>query len=324
MVAAAPSCNALVWFVMSGHKPVLLSETIALLASNAGGRYLDATFGGGGHTTALLEHGSALHVTAIDCDPEAIARARVLEDRFPSRFRVVDANFRHLARALPGSRFDGILFDFGVSSFQLDDAARGFSFGRPGPTDMRLDPRAGSSAALFLETAPEERLVEAVRDFGEERHWRRVVGAIVAARGTGRLSDTRSLADVVAGAIPARDRATSRIHPATRTFQGLRIAVNDELGAIDAALPAAFELLEPGGVLAAIAFHSLEDRRVKRAFRRLAGMPESEDDHRPADLRERRAELLTRRGVRPSEGEVALNPRARSATLRAVRRLPAP
>ena len=219
------------------------------------------------------------------------------------------------------SGLDGVLFDFGLSSFQLDDPERGFSFRTDGPADMRMDRRAGVPASRWLETATEEMLTGAIRDLGEEPHWRRVVRALVAARGTGALGRTGSLAQVIAAAIPARDRRTLRIHPATRSFQGIRIAVNNEIAAINAALLAAFEKLGPSGVLCAISFHSLEDRPVKQIFRHLCGMPESSDDSTPQDLRTRRAEALTRRPVVPSDEELESNPRSRSAKLRAIRRL---
>jgi len=304
----------------TGHKPVLLREVMGFLSPVAGGHYLDCTFGGGGHSRAILEAAPGTQVIALDRDPEAAARAEALAAEFPGRLAFRTENFGSLA-AMAESGFDGVLFDFGLSSFQLDDPERGFSFRADGPADMRMDRRAGVPASRWLETATEEMLTGAIRDLGEEPHWRRVVRALVAARGTGALGRTGSLAQVIAAAIPARDRRTLRIHPATRSFQGIRIAVNNEIAAINAALLAAFEKLNPSGVLCAISFHSLEDRPVKQIFRHLCGMPESSDDSTPQDLRTRRAEALTRRPVVPSDEELESNPRSRSAKLRAIRRL---
>jgi 16S rRNA (cytosine1402-N4)-methyltransferase len=263
MVAEAPQKTLRA--MATGHLSVLLRETLELLAPRAGGRYLDCTFGGGGHAAALLEAAADITVVALDRDPAAAPRAAELEARFPGRFRRVDLDFGRLA---------------------------------------------------------EEMLVRAVRDFGEEQSWRRVVRAIVAARGTGALQRTSSLATLIAEAIPPRERHASRIHPATRAFQGIRIAVNDELGALERALPVAFAKLRAGGVLAVISFHSLEDRPVKQAFRRLCGQPESADDARPQDERAltQVAEPLTRRPVVPDVAEIERNPRSRSAKLRAIRK----
>jgi 16S rRNA (cytosine1402-N4)-methyltransferase len=281
----------------AGHQPVMLGEVLAQLAPRPGGLYLDATFGGGGHTGALLAAAPDVRVVAFDRDPAAAARAAALQQVHGDRLTFVDRDFGRLEE-LAQTGFDGGLFDLGVSSFQLDDAVRGFSFRHDAPADMRMDPRAGVPAALWLETATEEMIVRAVRDLGEEAHWRRVVRAIVAARGSGALARTASLAAVIAEAIPARDRHTSRIHPATR----------------------AFARLAAGGVLAVISFHSLEDRPVKQFFRRMCGQPESAADHTPQDFRVKLAEPLTRRPLTPGDDELAANPRSRSAKLRALRK----
>jgi 16S rRNA (cytosine1402-N4)-methyltransferase len=303
-----------------GHVPVLLRETLELLAPRDGAKLLDGTFGGGGHTRALLSAAENIVVVATDRDPDAHARAQEVSDEYKQRFRFYQMNFGDLAELEEGD-FDGILFDFGLSSFQLDQTERGFSFRLDAPLDMRMNPQAGISAAEFLETADDEALVRAVRNYGEEQRWRRVVQAIVDARGTGRLQRTGSFAELVAQAVGPTPRGRKAVHPATRTFQGVRVEVNDELSAIERGLPAAFDRLAPGGVLAAISFHSLEDRIVKRFCRKMAGRPEHSNDSRTMDQRQVQATMIATRPVLPTEAEISMNPRSRSARLRGIRKL---
>ena len=306
----------------AGHAPVLLGEALEALAVRPDGFYVDATFGRGGHSRALLEQlGERGTLLAIDRDPQAVAAARVQFGADP-RATIVHAPFSRLGEVLgdAGRRADGILLDLGVSSPQLDDASRGFSFLRDGPLDMRMDPGSGESAAQWLARAGEREIATVIARLGEDRFARRIARAIVDARAAGPIETTGQLAEVVSRAVPTREPGK---HPATRTFQALRIHVNRELEELEEVLPQAVEALAPGGRLAVISFHSLEDRMVKRFLRRAA-----QDDPAwaglPAIPAQARAKLrLVGRAVFPSEGEVAANPRARSAVLRAAERVAA-
>ncbi len=305
---------------MVKHAPVLLDEALDALSPKSQGRYIDCTFGGGGHTRALLESAQGVEVTSMDCDPDAILRAEPLTLDYGKRFRFVDANFSRLDEVADGL-YDGVLFDLGLSSFQLGEASKGFSFRLDAPIDMRFDSREGVSASEFLETSSKASLIRAVRDYGEERRWKRVVNAILEARGTGRLSRTKSAARLVEKVIGGN---RSRIHPATKTFQGIRIAINGELESLAMALPQAFRQLRKGGVLVVISFHSLEDRITKRFFRRMAGRPEHRGDSTSVQERECCAKLLKTKAVKPRPEEVERNPRSRSARLRAIIKLSNP
>ena len=309
---------------MSGHAPVLLGEVLDLLGQaqceTSSSKYVDATFGGGGHTRAILERFTDANVVGIDQDPAARERAVEIEKDFQGKFRLETRNFSEMGK-LHDTDLTGVLMDLGVSSYQLDEAARGFSFRSDAPLDMRMNPQQGQSAADFLENASQGEIETALRDYGEEAGWRKIANAIVGVRGTGILQRTASFADLVEQYAPRPSPRRRRIHPATRTFQGIRIAVNRELESLEAALPAAFEKLAPGGVMAVISFHSLEDRIVKRYFRKMAGRPEGNHDFRPQDEREVLCGLLTRKPVVPGEEETLRNPRARSAKLRAIRKL---
>ncbi len=304
---------------MKGHLPVLAEQTIELLEPQKGGLYIDCTFGGGGHTELLLEAGAG-KVIGLDQDPSAVARADALKVKYGERFEFRRMNFRDIDQ-LEEMEIEGFLFDFGVSSFQLDEIDRGFSFRGDAPLDMRMNPEAGLSAADWLAEATREQLIEAVRNYGEERNWRRIVDTIIEKRGSSAITTTTELADLVLSCTPARIRFASKLHPATKTFQGIRIVVNDEISVIEEALPIAFERLRTGGRLCVISFHSLEDRIAKRLFRHLAGRPEGKKDNRTQDQREVKAELVGRRPTTASDKEIADNPRSRSAKLRALRKV---
>ena len=302
------------------HAPVLLDAALDALRIRADGCYVDATFGRGGHAGAILGRlGEEGELIAFDRDPEASAAAATLFAGEP-RARFIHARFSELGRHLAAGSVDGILFDLGVSSPQLDEARRGFSFLRDGPLDMRMDPQAGESAADFLARASEREIAMVIQRLGEDRHGRRIARAIVAARSIAPITTTGRLAGIIAAAVPGREPGR---HPATRSFQALRIHVNDELGEIERALPQAVAALAPAGRLVVISFHSLEDRIVKRFLRNAtreapewAGMPDV-----PTEARARLA--LVGRAVFADEAEVQRNPRARSAVLRAAERVAA-
>lgn len=302
------------------HTPVLLQETLAALQLHAGGRYLDGTVGAGGHAAGLLEKTSPDgHLLGLDRDPQALKVARRRLARYGDRAHLVQASYDSMG-AIAGEigwrHVDGVLLDLGLSSLQLADPERGFSFRFEGPLDMRFGPEIERTAADWVNETGEEELAAIIAEYGEDRKARRIARAIVAARP---LETTLQLAQVVSQAV---GRSGGRIHPATRTFQALRIAVNDELAVLERGLTAALELLAPAGRLAVLAFHSLEDRIVKQFMRR-----ESRDcicpPHQPVCTCEHRAQitLVQRKPIQATEEEIRDNPRARSARLRVAERL---
>ena len=316
-------CGAAEFVCLPGavkHVPVLVKECMGFLEPEGGGVFADLTFGGGGHSREILSANILNELMAVDCDPDASARAQNLRSDFGDRFEFVDSKFQDFDKYAKSKSFDGILLDLGISSFQLMQAEKGFSFRLDAPVDMRLNPREGMSAAEFLEKASLDSLVRAVREYGEERRWRKVVDAIVKARGTGRLQRTLTAAEVVAEAVGGH-RSRQRIHPATKTFQGVRIAINGELEALATVLPKAFRSLKEGGVLCVISFHSLEDRIVKRFMRKKSGRPEHKMDFSYLDERTSYAEMLGSKAVVPQREEILANPKSRSAKLRAMRKL---
>lgn len=288
------------------HVPVLVDAVLEWLQPRPGGVYVDATVGAGGHAERILEAcGPDGQLVGIDRDPEALEAAGRRLSRFTSRVRLVGGDFRHLRDLLQEAgvrEADGILFDLGVSSLQLERAERGFSFHLPGPLDMRMDPRQRHTAADLVNGLPEDQLAELLRRYGEEPFARRIARSIVRRRP---LRTTTDLVEAIQAAVP-RSRWPRRIHVATRTFQALRIATNQELEALEAALAQVPDVLRPGARVVVISFHSLEDRLVKQAFR-------SDPRLRP----------LTRKPARPGPEEVRQNPRARSARLRAAERVEA-
>ncbi len=308
------------------HTPVLLAEVVSSLAPCDGGVYVDGTFGAGGYSRAILEAANC-RVLGVDRDPDAIARGQALASAYPNRLEVIEGCFGELDRLLNERGIEsvhGVALDLGVSSPQIDQAERGFSFRFDGPLDMRMG-RHGLSAADVVNTASEGDLADIVFHYGEERMARRVARAIVAARQDAPITRTAQLADIVRRVVPKSGR--DGIDPATRTFQGLRIHVNDELGEIRRGLAAAERLLMPGGRLAVVSFHSLEDREVKTFLKERSSPAPSPSRHAPAvasDHRQPSFRLIHRKPVFPGETELKLNPRARSSRLRTAERTAAP
>ncbi len=303
----------------------MVREVIASLCCRAGALYLDGTVGGGGHAEAILEKTAPDgRLIGIDADAEALEEAEKRLAPFGSRKTLVQGNFADLSEILNAQgigKVDGILLDLGVSSHQLDTADRGFSFSQEAPLDMRMDGRRGSGAADLVNTLSETELARIIWEYGEERMAKRIARAICTARTLSPIGTTAELAALVLRAVPPTAERR-RIHPATRTFQALRIAVNDELGSLQRALAAGVERLTPGGRFSIISFHSLEDRMVKDAFR--SG---GKGCHCPPDLPvcvcqgKATLKVLTRKPVLPGEAEISENPRARSAKLRTAERI---
>ncbi len=302
------------------HQPVLYHEIIHALKPHSPGKFIDATIGAGGHAWGILEHSSPDgRLLGFDQDPQALALASQRLSPFKGRFELVNTSYINLQsemRTRGWEQVEGIVFDLGVSSMQLDMPQRGFSFQTEGPLDMRFDPNQDTSAADLVNDMPEEELAQIIWRYGEERYARRIAQGIVRARP---LRTTTQLAEVIYQVLGGRKE---RIHPATRTFQALRIAVNDELAAIGKALPQAVTALSPGGRLAIISFHSMEDRIIKQFYRQESkdcicppGQPVCNCGHK-ASLR-----VITRRPIQPGEAEIEKNPRARSARLRVAEKL---
>jgi 16S rRNA (cytosine1402-N4)-methyltransferase len=300
----------------------MLPEVLEALAPRDGATYLDATFGGGGYASAILQAASCT-LWAIDRDPDAITRGAALAAQFPGTLHLLHGSFGDLLSLLAErgvTRLDGVVMDLGLSSYQIDDADRGFSFRGDGPLDMRMD-RAGETAADLVATLPEAELADTLYQLGEERLSRRIARAIVLARAEAPITTTGQLAAIIRRVVP---KDASGIDPATRSFQALRIRVNDELGQIERALGQAASLLVPGGRLVVVSFHSGEDRLVKRFMTEAAGRQPAPSRHDPRGLTVRQGagfRLLSTRARRPTDDEIARNPRARSARLRTLERL---
>ena len=329
----AATAPAPVGMAGSGHVPVMLGEMLETLRPVDGGRYLDATFGGGGYAGAILDRARCT-LWAIDRDPAAIARGLALAARYGTdgdtdggqpRLHLVQGGFGDMLALLAEhhvSELDGVVLDLGLSSFQIDEAERGFSFRHDGPLDMRMS-RSGPSAADLVNGLAEAELADVLYRFGEERLSRRIARAVVAERALAPIETTLQLAAIVRRVVP---REKSGLDPATRSFQALRIRVNDELGQIEDGLAQAARLLRPGGRLVVVSFHSLEDRIVKRFMAEAAGRAPAPSRHDPGGLARPDAgaafSLVTRRPLTPGDAECRANPRSRSARLRALERVP--
>lgn len=305
---------------------MLLDESLRMLRVVPGGSYCDVTLGAGGHAREILAHSAPDgRLLGIDRDPRAIEHCADALAAFGPRVTLRQGNFRDLpeiVEELGWGSTDGVIADLGISSRQLDDPERGFSFAQDGPLDMRMTPEAGPTALALIGKSSEYELASVLRDYGEERHHKRIARAIKRAHREKRLHSTGELRDVVVKA-SRPPKGTWRIHPATRTFQALRIAVNDELGALTTLVDRALEVVRPGGTLAIISFHSLEDRIVKHRFNELGRprQPEWVPMGVPPEPEQPKVSIMTRKPIRPSDTEVERNPRARSARLRAVERL---
>lgn len=310
---------------MSYHIPVLAAEVVRELRPRAGATFVDCTAGGGSHSRLLAEHlGPGGKIVLIDRDPEALEACRAALAQAPAQVCTVQGNFadlRALLDALDIAAVDGILLDLGVSSHQLDTPSRGFSFRADAPLDMRMDPTSGETAAEYIERADVEELERILREYADERYAGRIARAIVRCRASAAIRTTGELANIVSNVLP-RNREAQQIHPATRTFQAIRIQINNEIGALESVLHQGIDSLRSGGRMAVIAYHSAETRVVKRSFAWHAGkcqcppgLPVCQCGATPI------VRIITRKAIAPTEAEIAQNPRSRSAKLRVVERL---
>lgn len=302
---------------MSRHIPVLLNEAVAALQIHDNGVYVDGTFGAGGYTTCLLNQNTSVRVYALDRDETAIEAGQSFVKKYAPRLKLIHGCFGRMAELVPQA-VDGIVLDIGVSSMQIDMPERGFSFQKDGPLDMRME-QTGLTAAQVVNTFKENELADIIFQYGEEKKSRLIAKRIVERRREKPFETTLELARVIHECMPHKP---GEIDSATRTFQALRIYVNDELGELERALTAAKSLLKPNGILAVVSFHSLEDRIVKRFFQEQSGQTPNANKHLPPMTKEKPSfELLTKKPVIPTAAEMTANPRARSAKLRAARRL---